>query len=405
MNKDKYFEQIAAFIRDDNEFSALISRICRYYNTNGKVQNKLTISKPSEVLTKKLQFAFNSDCFKNTYIDLKLFFESFSKLQKEEWLQKIFELSGITKKPKSLAEAEKKESQKILLKKLQLNFPFLDSNLLFFLKEKGFLKKYKKDLILDSLKVFEYILSNKNILDFSELGSKVLNDSKAVREGTEIFNIVYKLLLKILENRGIKEKWNTQFSVFEYFKIITNPTAVKVTLYGPFTFLKKQQKYCFIKRLWEVGESVTLSMDNLQGIESFRLDENFELFTCENESPFNALKRNSSNKGLIFTSGYPNSAVKKVLELLKEKRKYVFHWGDSDFDGYYIASIIDSFIPVKLWRCNIEDLKKRHEKLIEIEDPEKISRIERFLEKNPKFPFRNELRFTLQNGWLEQENW
>ena len=97
--------------------------------------------------------------------------------------------------------------------------------------------------------------------------------------------------------------------------------------------------------------------------------------------------------------------MKKVLELLKDKREFALHWGDSDFAGYYIASIINKIIPVRLWRCDIESLKTKKKKLIKIDDPNKLYKIEQFIIKNPGFPYRNELLFTMKNGWLEQENW
>ena len=74
---------------------------------------------------------------------------------------------------------------------------------------------------------------------------------------------------------------------------------------------KMGKKFDFIKKLWENGESATLTMDNLKDVSDFTLDEDFEILTCENESPFNSLKRKSKKSG--------NYIYFRISELSREK--------------------------------------------------------------------------------------
>ena len=107
---------------------------------------------------------------------------------------------------------------------------------------------------------------------------------------------------------------------------------------------------------------------------------------------------------VIYTAGYPNFAVKKLLHLLSGQIEQIHHWGDSDFDGLRIAEIINNIIKVKLWRCTVEDCKKYNGRLKPADDNSK-SKIKKFLENKPDFIFRDELEYSLKNGWLEQEVW
>ena len=406
MSKEKYFIKLEFIIQNDEMISAVFRKICKNYNLKGKIQDKLAISTIPQNSRNHLRTIFNSESVKSGYVDIKLFFESirYNGKQQKEWLNRIFEITGIEKKTKQEEETEKRNHKRLLLNKLELNFPDLSETIDYLIKN-NLLEKTKEIVLFDALNIFSFIIANDKIINFSELGAKELKDSKAIREGTELFNLVYGLLLHYLQSNELKNVFLNAKDLFEYYNVISNATAIKVTLFGPFIYYKNGIKFDFIKKLWEIGESAILSMDNLKNIDSIEIDEGFELLTCENESPFNLLIRENKKFALIFTSGFPNSAVKKILELLKDKKKKVLHWGDSDFNGLYIASIINNIIPVNLWRCDLETLKRKKRKLIRIEDSEKLYRMEQFVIKNQDFPFRNELLFTIKNGWLEQENY
>ena len=401
---NQYYTRLKFLIENDAEITDIFNRICSYYNTKGRIQDKLSISTLSGSQKKHLQMAFSSDVVRHSYIDLKSFLSSFKDKQRKEWVNKIFDICGIERTFDSEVAAEKILDKSKIISNLSLNFPEI-SDCADIVRYYKLFDIYKEKQISDAFKVFEFLKNNEDVIDYSQLGTESLGDSNAVKIGTDCFHIVTKILTYNLNSLDIGKRLVNPKDLFEYYNVIANPTAIKVTLYGPFIYLKNGKKFDFIKQLWESGESATLSMDNLKGIDIFEVDDEIDILTCENESPFNALKRKEKKKAVIFTSGYPNYAVKKVLELLKVNREFVYHWGDSDFAGYYIASIINTIIPVQLWRCDIKSLKRKKSKMIKIEEPVKLKKIERFIINNPWFPFRNELLFTMTNGWLEQENW
>jgi len=145
-----------------------------------------------------------------------------------------------------------------------------------------------------------------------------------------------------------------------------------------------------------------LSMDNLRQISSitFECSGQEKIVLCENESPFNQLLR--ENMPSVYTAGFPNSAVKSFIALLAGEFE-LCHWGDTDPEGLEIAALLNNIKPVKLYRCEIEDCKRLKQALKEL-DERKRKRAMQILQV-PTFPFRKELEFTINNGWLEQEAW
>ena len=126
------------------------------------------------------------------------------------------------------------------------------------------------------------------------------------------------------------------------------------------------------------------------------------ILTCENESPFNNLIRSPENKALIYTAGYPNSAVKRFIFLFNDKHEFL-HWGDSDPEGLEIAAILHKIKPLQLYRCGITDCQRLKSYLKPL-TTRKQNRAKKMLEAG-NCPFKQALEFTLQYGWLEQEAW
>ncbi|MFA6717155.1 MAG: DUF2399 domain-containing protein, partial [Victivallaceae bacterium] len=126
------------------------------------------------------------------------------------------------------------------------------------------------------------------------------------------------------------------------------------------------------------------------------------IITCENESPFNFMRREPDLPPLVYTAGFPNSTVRRFLALLPKQTK-IRHWGDTDPEGLAIAAIINRIRPVELFRCGIAECEKLSGSLIPL-DKRKRKRGEVML-RDSKFPFRRELEFSLNYGWLEQESW
>ena len=112
--------------------------------------------------------------------------------------------------------------------------------------------------------------------------------------------------------------------------------------------------------------------------------------------------REPAAKALIYTAGFPNSAVKRFVSLLSGNLNFL-HWGDTDPEGLAIAAILNELKPLQLYRCDIETCRRQNKNLIKLTE-NKIKRAHKMLEFE-SFPFSEELKFTLQNGWLEQEAW
>jgi hypothetical protein len=405
MSNERYYNRLEFIIRNDNELSTIFRRICKYYNAHGKIQDKFSFSNISINSKRQLRYAFSSESVKTNGVDLKLFFKSlnFNTARKEEWLNHIYEFTGIEKKSIYIEEQERKKELKAVWKRLCIQFPNL-VNIVDYIRNEQILDKESEQNVNDALKIIDYLYSNSQIIDFSKLGAAVLGNSKIIRKNEPLYRLVFRLLLSEVDSFAQRQYIENPNILYERYNIISNPTAIKVTLFAPLVYYKNGIQYDFVKKLWEVGESATLSLDNLNGIEELQLEGDLKIVTCENESPFNSMIRNKKDYSVIFTSGYPNSAVKKVLILLKDKCEYIHHWGDSDLDGLYIASIIDKIIPVKLWRCDLAALKSHRKKLRKIDDQHILYKMEKFLIKNQSFPFKNELLFTMKNGWLEQES-
>ena len=405
MGKEQYYKRLKFIIQNDDALYAIFVRICRHFNRRGKIQDKLTVSSISMNVKQQLCYAFNFESFKTNYIDLKLFFDSmsFSISEKEKWIDNIFEYTGIEKKSIHEIELEKEKKYKLILKRLIIQYPKL-STVIDYIRDNKMLEKETEESLNQALTIITALRTNTQFIDFSQLGATELSDSKIIREKTSLFTLVFKILLSELDEFELDKYSKNPKALYEKYKVISNPTAIKVSVFGPFVYYKKGICFDYIKKLWEVGESAILSLDNLEGIDSVRLDDDVKVLTCENESPFNSLIRKSEHYAVIFTSGYPNSAVKKLLILLKNKYEGILHWGDSDFDGLRIAEIINNITTVKLWRCTIDDSKTYNERLKPVDDNKK-SKIKKFLNNKPDFIFRKELEYSLKNGWLEQEDW
>jgi hypothetical protein len=65
---------------------------------------------------------------------------------------------------------------------------------------------------------------------------------------------------------------------------------------------------------------------------------------------------------------------------------------------------LNSIYSLDLYRCDIETLKLHRQHLLPLTTKQKQT-AETILHNNQKFPFREELAYTLKKGWLEQERW
>jgi len=254
-----------------------------------------------------------------------------------------------------------------------------------------------------------FLQKNNDTLTLSDLGARCCNDSKALRSG-ELINTVADWLafldngLKMNDNQlHSSYKKNIRQQALESRGIVENRGSVSVTVYGPLLLEKRGKLIEYVKTLWELGEAAILSLENLDDVE-IGLPSDCQILTCENESPFSNLVQRKTTDIVIYTRGFPNSAVRKLYSLISSKypSNKRFHWGDTDLAGLQIASILHGIAPLQLWRCDLQTVSNMKQSLIKLNENEK-DKIRRFMDNNADFLFRNELEFTLKYGWLEQE--
>lgn len=245
-----------------------------------------------------------------------------------------------------------------------------------------------------------FLTSRPEPLGLAELGAWFYGSSKALRVGE-----ARRLLaagLAALED--IDEEQVEPGEILRRCGICDNATALKVTVFGPLRLRKRGCWLDWVEQLHALGESATLSLGNLDGVDAVDIptDETV-VHTCENETPFCRLVRERFPGVLVYTEGYPNAAIHRLLQLLPPGVA-LHHWGDSDLDGLRIATILAEDRPLKLWRCGRADLERQRERLVPLND-EQHQRARHWLQTHPEFHFRAELEFTLAHGWLEQESW
>ena len=234
----------------------------------------------------------------------------------------------------------------------------------------------------------------------ADLGATFCGDSKALRSG-DLLRLVGDWLL--LAEGGVDcLNAESRVAALKRHNVVENPTAIKVTLFGPLIYEKAGSRFDWIKQLWLLGETATLSWDNLSGLDAMMVDlptgSKSPVVTCENETPFCRLVRERSAGVLIYTEGYTNAAVTRVLHLLRPVGLDLLHWGDTDLDGLRIAEILHRVHPLRLWRCDANEAA-RHQSLLKPLDDRKKHRAKTFLENHRDFRFADELRFT-DRAWL-----
>lgn len=242
-----------------------------------------------------------------------------------------------------------------------------------------------------------FLQSSRTHIGLSDLGARFLNDSKALRSG-RLRTMLCRWLAAVADEGEADD-----IQVLARFGVVDNPTSIKVTLFGDLRYRCDGRELDWPCRLHAAGESVTLSLDNLDAITDADFGGSKTIVTCENETPFNRLIREKCQLPVIYTAGFPNAAVRNLIRKLPPDTR-LLHWGDSDLAGYRIAHILSRLRPLSLWRCTVEDLR-RHEHALKPLAHADGNAIHRFLESKPDVPFASELLFTAEHGWLEQESW
>ncbi len=396
MSENQLLNIINEAAKKNPDLIVFFKRVCKNYKLKRKLQKTIEFS-----LSERSGVA---DIFADNYIKAnKLYLEKAIKdsdFEESLFIQSIFKLTGI-----ELNEEKNGSAAEVLLLKLESYFPRLIYVHEYLSLNVRMLNKYSYDQLETACKITTELLADSNIKDFSTLGANHCTDSKSIRKNTLLYSLIADFV-NCEVNLGYDSNMSRK-DAFEIVGVSDNPTAIKVSIFAPLIYKHKSGiLFDWVKKLWEHGESAVLSLENIQSITDCWLEDNTEsreikLVTCENESPFNFMIRNEKIP-VIYTAGYPNSAVKVLITFLSESIDQVYHWGDSDLDGLKIANIINKICNVKLWRCSIDDISKNIGKLKKVNMVKKRE-IENFITKNPDFKFRSELEFTLKNGWLEQE--
>jgi hypothetical protein len=319
----------------------------------------------------------------------------------DSWFEAVATLSGTGNKSKNISDQELDE----IITAATYEFPrmtaaheALRSNIV---QLKTDIKRYDKKVvgkqILNAFKVVNFLKENTQLFSAAKLGAELCGDSKAIRKGTRLR---YWISLLLAAESNLEEMDGEE--CLKCCGLLENKTASSVTVFGPFICFRGDKPSDWIMQLYSGGETAILSMDNLQHISRIKLEYPGvpEIVLCENETPFNQLVQ--ENRIAIYTAGFPNSAVKTFISLLKGEFR-LFHWGDTDPEGLEIAAILNKIKPLRLFRCEIKDCQRLSHALKKL-NPNKKKRALRILESND-FPFINELEFTKENGWLEQEAW
>jgi len=251
----------------------------------------------------------------------------------------------------------------------------------------------------------EFLLSDHELLGMADFSARFFGDSKVLKTTPSILRQLEEWLLILRDEEICDDEIcdDARQRIWSEYGVAENLTAIKVTLYGPLVYFKQNERFDWIAQLHARGESATLSLDNLREIDAIELSADTPVITCENETPFGALVRERIPGLLIYTAGYPNSAVRRILRLLPAGTT-IQHWGDSDLDGLRIAVIIHQIHPTLLWRCALADLQRHKNALLPLA-PTRREQAKEYLQNHPDFPYAEELKFTIQNGWLEQERW
>lgn len=245
------------------------------------------------------------------------------------------------------------------------------------------------------LRAVEQLQDNHAAITLSQLGADALHDSKALRSGVR-----RKLLVTLLATLAEAED-DEAAQVLARFGVIDNPYTTQVLLYGPLAYTDEGGRvWDWPAQLHGIGLAVALTWEQVQGMRSIQpLAPVDGVITSENAASFHRLVDAHSPAICIYTAGYPNSAVMRVLALLAQAGLQARHWGDSDLDGLRIAECVSRVIPMQLY---VQDAATCTDRLIPLTAVQQ-QRARTFLTAHPEFPLRDQLIFTLQHGWLEQE--
>jgi hypothetical protein len=320
-------------------------------------------------------------------------------------LEALAEELGIKKKRKKKTETAISTS----LQRIRLTHPKLDPIHQWMASapeiERLLANAPQQEILLGSLlEAANYLVKNNRPITLSKLGSMFFNNSKILRNKNAVpHHLLGGMMLQLLEIEDCPE--NRKIAL-QQFGVINNPATSTAAFYGPLTFIRNGQPDPWIADRHRKGELVNFNSTNLEHIDAIQLPDGINtIITSENAAPFHELIQEKHHSPILYTGGYPNAVVCRLLDLFKQAGITCKHWGDSDPDGLLIAALIDRHIPTSLFRCTIDDVLRHSNDLISLQG-NSIRLGQSLLKTHPNFKFQEELKLTLRMGhWLEQERW
>lgn len=260
----------------------------------------------------------------------------------------------------------------------------------------------------DWMRLFRHVMERRLLcgasgtITLSQLGSDCFNDSKKLRTGALRRQLVN--MLSILSGHDP----NDERSVFGHFGIVDNPYTTSVTAFIPMAFITNSDvQFEFPRRLYEEGMACQLPLETIQNIAGvgWARSVSMTVTTCENAAPFARMVE--KRIPCIYTEGYPNYCVKRLLTGLRIAGVKCVHEGDADLDGFRIAGEVAKTIPVE--RVVAADaLSIAVERDLPVGIPladAQRARAEAFLAGTPDFAYAKAIRKMLDWGrWIEQES-
>ena len=399
---------------DTDFLHMVLDKIAKRYSRRGRLSGRMKLGTALDhaTLARLHQYFGVAPLRINNKEDIHLDFDCLLKeATQAQWLNRIGRQLG---RPVHKAESRAAEQEaSVIVSRLKLAFPQLSmitdrladpqshTHDLFFslLKQKD--EKTLTNLAFQAAQALVFLLSNHDPITISELSARFFENSKALRQG---------------EARGLLMDWiaccygldpEEDAHIWSQVHVYHDRLTVNAVIYGPIVYKKNGKRFDWIARLYQQGEPATLSWSNLTGIEEMGWTEAAvtpRLISCENEAPFSRLIREKGRDCLLFTSGFPNSAVHKLYALLAPRARDCLHWGDTDPNGLYIASLLYAIHRLSLYRCDLAAIK-RHTGLLLPLTARQRERAQTILNTMEGFPFPDELACTLASGWMEQEIW
>lgn len=243
-------------------------------------------------------------------------------------------------------------------------------------------------------RLYSAVTANDTSTTLSQLGADLFNDSKVLRHGSG-----YNALVSLA---SIVKNFPDDFSrrkILSACGIEENPFTSFVTAFVPFSFALSPGTpfYTFPEEFHAKGLAVQLPLETVKRIVRVSLPEGLhEIATSENAAPFAAFVARGIS--CVYTEGYPNSAVRKLLTLFAQAGLSIRHYGDTDLDGRLIAQQVFKCIP------GVMEEPPADTPAIPLTESA-AKRLSAWLDANPDHPHADRLSATLKNGWIEQEAW